>query len=483
MIWPLPQHRPEVVELAGYSDRRGDMTSVEVRDPVHGLVQLLPHEWDVVDSVAFQRLRRVQQLAMTHLVYPGARHSRFEHCIGACHVGAGLADAINRGQGEQVIDVRKVRAAALCHDLGHGPFSHVSESVYEILTAGHNIHEKISAGIVRHHNAIRQALGEETAEWVAQLLEGSGHGTERSIERDIVAGPADVDKLDYLLRDSHFCGVNYGRFDIHKVVESARRGADETGSVLAFHRDGIYAVEELLLARHHMHRQVYGHKTRVATDQMLIRAMIFGVEEGLLPQDVFAPPIDIDADYVSEYLVWDDSAVINRLAPAPESSRAGQVMRALMERRLLRRSIDITLEDLKREAGQRLAVDALLPQSLARDAVADAEEQIAEASGMEPLWVSLHWENLQSPLRATDPSTSDDKLVYIVDDHGRMENLEDVSEIFGQPSVGGKQTVAVYLRPNPETWNKALEESVKEVAVAAVIGIAQAARRPRGGTQ
>jgi HD superfamily phosphohydrolase len=149
------------------------MTSREVRDPVHNLIQLSPTEWRVIDSPAFQRLRRVQQLAMTHLVYPGARHSRFEHCIGACHVGRGIAEAINEGQAERILDVERIRLAALCHDLGHGPFSHVSDFVYEQLTGRRHIHEQISAGIVRHHRPIRDAVGDQAAEWVAQLLEGS----------------------------------------------------------------------------------------------------------------------------------------------------------------------------------------------------------------------------------------------------------------------------------------------------------------------
>lgn len=180
------------------------MTSVEVRDPVHDLILLEPNEWEVVDSPPFQRLRRIQQLAMTHMAYPGARHSRFEHCIGVCHIGGRLARAINRVQREAVVDPARIRAAGLCHDLGHGPFSHVSEFVYELRTKRHGIHEQISAGIVRHNPAIQRALGEQTAQWVAELLEGSGHGTVRSIERDIVAGPADVDKLDYLFARQPF---------------------------------------------------------------------------------------------------------------------------------------------------------------------------------------------------------------------------------------------------------------------------------------
>ena len=102
----------------------------------------------MVDSPAFQRLRRVHQLAMTYLVYPGARHSRFEHCIGACDVGGRLAESVNAAAKNQVVNVSRVRAAALCHDLGHGPFSHVGEFVFEELAGRSHVHEQISAATV-----------------------------------------------------------------------------------------------------------------------------------------------------------------------------------------------------------------------------------------------------------------------------------------------------------------------------------------------
>src|SRR5207245_875145 len=105
------------------------MATKEVRDPIHGLIELEPEEWGVVNSAPFQRLRGVQQLAMTHLVYPGARHSRFEHSVGAAHVAGRLAQSI--GLQRDDARTRRMRMAALAHDLGHGPFSHVSEEIFE----------------------------------------------------------------------------------------------------------------------------------------------------------------------------------------------------------------------------------------------------------------------------------------------------------------------------------------------------------------
>lgn len=296
------------------------MPSEEVRDAIHGLIRMTPKEWEVIGTFAFQRLRGIQQLAMTNLVYPSARHSRFEHSIGACHVAGRIAKKLELESEELV------RLAALVHDIGHGPFSHVSEEVMKK-------HEYVSAAVVRHDASVRTALGDDMADHIADLLVQAGTGKKRSIERDIIAGPADADKFDYLLRDSFFCGVEYGRYDLDKVIEAARR-AEEYADVwaLGFHEDAVYALEEMVLARHHMHRQVYGHKTRLATDLMLVRAMKLGIEEGVLPKETFAPPDDaeLDDEFVQGFLKWDDARV-TRVLCTKEDKVSGEMMRSLVE--------------------------------------------------------------------------------------------------------------------------------------------------------
>ena len=378
------------------------LASREVRDPIHGLIDFEKHEWAIIDSAGFQRLRGIQQLAFTHLVYPGARHSRFEHCMGAAHIAGNVAEVLGE-------DPAQLRAAGLCHDLGHGAFSHVSEMVYEELTGREHIHESISAAIVQHHKPVAKALGKDLSKWVAELLSGTGHGANRSFERDVIAGPADIDKLDYLLRDSHYCGVNYGRFDMHKVVESMRKTADIQGTYLGFDHEGIYAVEELLLARYHMHRQVYGHRTRVATDKMLIRSMLFGVEEGLLPRLVFEPPEAPDDAYVAEYLHWDDQRVIRTLLDAPDASRAKGMMTALTSRHLLKETCRYSHAELQNEFGLNLAGNAVRPQKKALEVIPEAEKHVAEAAGVDPEWVVFHWESLKSPVGSAGRLTLPDR--------------------------------------------------------------------------
>lgn len=437
------------------------MASAEVRDAVHGLIELSAQEWAVVDTRAFQRLRGVSQLAMTHLVYPGARHSRAEHCIGACHVAGRLAQRLN-DQGSRV-DRHRVQLAALCHDIGHGPFSHVSEFVYEDLTGRSKVHEQISAAIVRHDPAVNGALGGEVAEWIAGILDGTGVGARRSVERDIVAGPADIDKLDYLLRDSQYCGVQYGRYDIAKVVHSAISiDVPGGGTQLAFNDDGIYALEEMLLARYHMRQQVYSHKTRVATDRMLMRAMRFGVEEQVLPESVFKPPDELDLEWVDAYRRWDDAEVIKRLLARPDTV-GGEVMESLVERRLLKRFQRLGMRALTEKLGSPMMAAYATSVDTRRQStsIEEAEARIAEAAGVAAQWVCLHWEDPTSPTARVPAPPLSGNDIMIVGAEPWPVSFTERSQVFGAPPTDHDRFVALYVRPAHKpnaTWSNRVEE-------------------------
>jgi HD superfamily phosphohydrolase len=164
-------------------------SSTVVRDPVHGMVTLSAAEWAAVDTPVFQRLRRVRQLAMTYLVYPGALHTRFEHSIGMRNIAGKLSASIGLADDEREI----VEIAALLHDVGHGVFSHVSEQVIDELSGAEGVHEAVSVAIMRTDEDLHGALSRERCERAAEIvgLEGS-----RTAMRDIVSGPTDADKLD-----------------------------------------------------------------------------------------------------------------------------------------------------------------------------------------------------------------------------------------------------------------------------------------------
>ena len=178
----------------------------EIRDPVHGLIRLTDQELRIVDSSPFQRLRRIKQLAMADLVYPGARHTRFEHSLGTLHTAGRILDTVvERGELANE-DVATVRLAALLHDVGHGPFSHVSEYLldqyydYPDGAVGNRekIHERLTVDFISNEPAIARLLTDEQREAVCDIIQGSRR---RDARRDVVSSDLDADKIDYLPRD------------------------------------------------------------------------------------------------------------------------------------------------------------------------------------------------------------------------------------------------------------------------------------------
>ncbi len=285
-----------------------------VRDPIHGFIRLSGEEADILATDVFQRLHGIRQLAFENLVYPGAVHTRFEHTLGVFHVSGLLCDVF----GFNPEDTRLVRLSALLHDLGHGPFSHVSEFALEIFAdrsmladrlKGENpakIHELVTQDLLRTDQELRRLIGEKMLENVEALL---SHGYGEPVLRSVVSGPLDADKQDYLLRDSYYCGVKYGIFDLHqlhrelKVVEDPVDGSRQ----LMITSDGVHALEQFVLAKHYLTAQVYTHRVRLITDNMLVRAIVLGIEEDEIEEMRDLYTYDGREEFVRNYAKWDDA--------------------------------------------------------------------------------------------------------------------------------------------------------------------------------
>ena len=226
---------------------------VRIRDPIHNFL-VFPDDFEVLlNSKVLQRLRRIRQLAMADLVYPGALHTRFDHTLGVTHVAGQMAQHLQI-EGE---DLRLVQLAALLHDVGHGPFSHISEvslarfadrGTLKPEQKGEKIHELVTASIIEKNEELRGILGDYPVENIVTLL---GEGTDRPILKQVVSGPLDADKQDYLLRDSRFCGVQYGVFDLHQMQRSLVPVGDDRDEELMIARDGVHAVEQYVLAKYY----------------------------------------------------------------------------------------------------------------------------------------------------------------------------------------------------------------------------------------
>lgn len=229
-------------------------------DPVHGFITI-PHElvFDVIEHPYFQRLRRIKQLGLSEYVYPGAIHTRFNHALGAFYLMR-KALFILKIKGHKITEEEELAAqiAILLHDIGHGPFSHTLESC--IIPGVH--HEDISK--IYMHKLNLHFKGK--LKMAIQIFEGT---YKKKFLHQLVSSQLDVDRLDYLTRDSFFTGVNEGVISYERIIEMMNVHNDE----LVIEQKGIYSIESFIIARRLMYWQVYLHKTVVCVEQMMIKAI------------------------------------------------------------------------------------------------------------------------------------------------------------------------------------------------------------------
>lgn len=296
---------------------------MEVNDPVHGFIGLTELEAKIIDSEPYQRLRRIKQLSGGHYVYPTGTHTRFGHCIGAMYL-AGLMGNRLLGQLGLEDSLQEVRVAALLHDIGHGPFSHVFEELL-IEKRGWN-HEDVTEWIIRESELGDLVEdGGQSRDRIAKLVRGQGLRSTDAILAGIVAGQVDVDKMDYLVRDSFYCGVNYGLVDITRLINSLEVSDQGT---LHFDIAARGALESFLVARYEMFLNVYYHKTVRSVEIMLVKMM--NAADSLLGFTGFSTP--------AEFLKLDDPFVISsvrNLKPESAESREAIAMVNLLDSRVL----------------------------------------------------------------------------------------------------------------------------------------------------
>ncbi|RMF90471.1 MAG: HD domain-containing protein [Methanobacteriota archaeon] len=237
-----------------------------IRDPVHKDIFLSELEMRLVDTPEFQRLRRIKQLGVTNLVYPSANHTRFEHSIGAAHIAGRIIGRFDVGDAGEAL-----RAAALLHDIGHGPLSHTSEELLKRHLD--RSHEDATLSVIRE-SGIRDILSEYSVDpdVVLAIL------SKEHMLSGLISGEVDVDRMDYLARDAYHTGVAYGVIDMDRLVNTV----ELVDGDIVISQGGLRAVEGLLVARFLMTPTVYLHHTSRIADAMFLRATERAVEEGLL---------------------------------------------------------------------------------------------------------------------------------------------------------------------------------------------------------
>lgn len=339
------------------------------RDPVHNIIRLRTDTDEgelmmrLIDTPEFQRLRRIKQLGLGLYTYQGAEHSRFTHSLGAFHLMSRVLDRLSEKHNFDSLDRAAARAAALLHDVGHGSFSHVMEKVLGFH------HEKWTVEVVLSEaTEIGQLLRSYSAKLpgkVAAIIEGK---FQPAALGQLVSSQLDVDRMDYLLRDSLMTGAKYGIYDLEWIINAL--DIDEENDRIYVAARGLYAVEEYLQARYYMFRQVYFHRTLRSAEAVLraiLRRALKLLESGeavwYAPDTAFEKVLRRNPLAITEYLEVDDSDVLFHI-------------------KQWQRSPDQILADLSRRfTGRRLfkAIDLDMPMaeqpaflSLARDCVVQA---------------------------------------------------------------------------------------------------------------
>ena len=342
-----------------------------IRDPLWNAIKLDPTAVRIMDTAEFQRLRYIRQLGFTHLVYPGATHTRFDHALGVYHLTT-LALRRLHDSGEIHPDAwhgeKLIPYAALLHDIGHYPFSHALEELESEYVPTH--HEEISKQFFASP-ALRDALaslGPTAPDLLLELISGQSDIPLGGL----VSGTLDLDKMEYLRRDAHFCGVPYGEVDVSRLLQGLTllRDPDSGRYEVGVHEKAVAALESLLFAKYQMFRNVYWHHAVRAATCLYKRIVEEAVQSGLLGSHELIGPTDEELLYeIGRRAHEGDGAVAERIRT--------RWLPALRQRRLPKRALELTAADL---AGRQVA-DWVVGSSLQKRRV---EDDLALDLGLDP---------------------------------------------------------------------------------------------------
>ncbi len=347
-----------------------------IRDSVYGDIELSKFEVSVMDMPQFQRIRRIKQLGLISLIYPGANHTRFEHCIGTMNLASKLATKLELSEEE----IELVRISGLLHDIGHGPFSHVSEGVLSFP------HEELTKYVIEK-TSMHDLLDEkfDTKE-IVDIVNGKGH------LGPIISGELDVDRMDYLLRDSHNTGVAYGVIDYERIISNLRL---DDGLVLDI--KGVQAAEGALVSRYFMYPSVYQHHTTRIVNSMFRRALKREIDSGKINEN--------------DMYKYDDSDIISLFRNSNDEIVRDMINR-LDNRIIPKRVKTIRLDNFKNP--EKL-------YKISQETLRKAEEEIAEDFNMDKNYVFINI--------AEYPRFDEMKTQVSVDD--RLYPLTEISNIIG----------------------------------------------------
>lgn len=377
-----------------------------IRDSIHGDLHLTDFELNILDTIEMQRLRRIKQLGFTNLVYPGANHTRFEHSIGTLFLANKLGNTLNLDK--EVVEL--LRVCGLLHDVGHSPFSHVSERALK------NKHEKVTKDIVLD-SGITEIIEEKfDPKLITSIIDG------KTKYGKIISGDLDVDRMDYLARDSYYTGVAYGVIDTERLMYSLTYRDDN----LVLSPKGVQAAESTLLARYFMYPTVYQHHTTRIVNGMFRVSLTRLLNDGVLTEDQL------------RYLDDGDLINISRNTPGvPE-----QTMKNLDTRRLYKKTDTVNLAMFE-EPSQIVNLD--------KKYLVEAEEAIAAKLDV----------NIEEVILDMPEELSFKKMNVLVETGDGLKPLTQVSTIIDSLKKAQYNYADLALFMSHENKQKAIEKNIK----------------------
>ena len=369
------------------------MTHLDIIDPIHDFVRVYDNELKIIDTPIFQRLRRIRQLSGAHLIYPGAQHTRFEHSLGVMHIASMAGQALAEKGVVSFDDIQNLRLAGLLHDIGHGPFSHLFEEIFEEKRKishedlGRDIILKTEIGDIISKNGFDKKL-------ITKLAFGD---SKLQFMNEIISGVLSADIMDYLLRDGYFTGAEHAKIDHHRLTHSL----DVYKNKLALDKSSLVNFETMMISRYQMFKAVYFHKTVRAGEVMLLEAM-----------DLAEGELGLSSMNLDEYLQLSDDVILAKLLNLPEHNSK------------LKASKKIATDYLNRNLFKSVFETTLTGKAITKKRMQELREEISKKSKIDINEIFVDSSN--TPSIPLSPSKKESKSIILLENDGNKTTAKEI---------------------------------------------------------
>ena len=369
------------------------MAHLDIIDPIHDFVRVYDNELKIIDTPIFQRLRRIRQLSGAHLIYPGAQHTRFEHSLGVMHIASMAGQALAEKGVVSSDDIQNLRLAGLLHDIGHGPFSHLFEEIFEEKRKishedlGRDIILKTEIGDIISKNGFDKKL-------ITKLAFGD---SKLQFMNEIISGVLSADIMDYLLRDGYFTGAEHAKIDHHRLTHSL----DVYKNKLALDKSSLVNFETMMISRYQMFKAVYFHKTVRAGEVMLLEAM------GLAEDELGLSSMNLD-----EYLKLSDDVILAKLLNLPEHNSK------------LKASKKIATDYLNRNLFKSVFESTLTGKAITKKRMHELREEVSKKSKIDINEIFVDSSN--TPSIPLSPSKKESKSIILLENDGNKTTAKEI---------------------------------------------------------